>query len=392
MATGQLASRPYNSFRSTKYSVNESPVFAPRFGSFNKSRVQPFRQLSNGCSRTTVLDEPPKPLTPSVIKKILQTGLKNGNKSDSSSSSNGQSHNGWEPTQTRNSTLYASTRSFTAKITNVLNNNNDNKYCIKRTTNMVHAKSPTSSGTSVESIVPKYGHDPGCSHYSTKIPFCGGSQKRSYNVEKVSRYPDTIKSNGTKKPPVVAVATTTKLQKLSTKKYKETELKENIGSYSPKFPTGLPFENEFYKRTSSTNYNSSYDNISAVNGSAFDDEFTRKPSNDSLYVDFTKPVMRKVNGKADTNNNEVRPTLNGVANGYHHHHSHHQQQQHNSKCSEYKVESIVKGYREEVREPSVVYVTVASWIPKRNQVSFKDSHLEANGNGDLMYVSPINYS
>ncbi|XP_037951084.1 myb-like protein I [Teleopsis dalmanni] len=88
-------------------------------------------------------------------------------------------------------------------------------------------------------------------------------------------------------------------------------------AFSTKFPQGLPFEDEFYRRyrsysqSSSSNYSfyssvgapntphgRDYDNRSIHNGHIDDDddddEFQRKPANDEpLYVDFTKVMQRQ---------------------------------------------------------------------------------------------------
>ncbi|XP_058977616.1 probable serine/threonine-protein kinase clkA isoform X7 [Musca domestica] len=92
-------------------------------------------------------------------------------------------------------------------------------------------------------------------------------------------------------------------------------------AFSTKFPQGLPFEDEFYRRnrsysqSSSSNYSFYSSNGGGGGGAGSasapqtprdydddeeeqDDEFQRKPSNDEpLYVDFTKVIKHSTNGR-----------------------------------------------------------------------------------------------
>lgn len=72
-------------------------------------------------------------------------------------------------------------------------------------------------------------------------------------------------------------------------------------TYSTKFPNGLPFEDEFYRRKRQNSVSStpkselsdygSFDNDSDHSLLPFEDEFShRRPSTEALYVDFSKPI------------------------------------------------------------------------------------------------------
>lgn len=238
--------------------------------------------------------------------------------------------------------------------------NNWNK---KLTSNFcsLHSKSPGSSGTSVESIVPKYTNSSVSSNSSNgalKASFSafgarsgegpitsnGGSQKRAYNVNKpiakgatkscISNHSVSNSSSSTSSTNSSRSNNGCVAHKIITKKlYRESNapsgyvaqmasalsngLNSNISngktsascgsgsssssSYSSKFPNGLPFENEFYRQprrsiseirptefpTRSQRRSNSSDTVSL---SAYGDEFSRKPSNEDLFVDFTKSL------------------------------------------------------------------------------------------------------
>lgn len=87
-------------------------------------------------------------------------------------------------------------------------------------------------------------------------------------------------------------------------------------SYSTKFPNGLPFEDEFYQKrrqnsVSSTSKSelSDYGSIDNDNDSdqsllPFEEEFARQqPSNEALYVDFSKPIGSAANSYSTSANN-----------------------------------------------------------------------------------------
>lgn len=180
----------------------------------------------------------------------------------------------------------------------------------------MHSKSPGSSGTSVESIVPKYSN--GGALLRPNVPDNNsGSQKRAYNV-----YSKPAKVINTRIKPSINVhsSTTQHSNKISNSSTNEsTTIKQqpfgskmsnkpnivnssskenNYTAFSSKFPNGLPFEDEFYHRrrkslSETSSLTSSSDSADSRNFNPFeDDEFSRKPSNEALYVDFTKPLEK----------------------------------------------------------------------------------------------------
>ncbi|XP_062700749.1 uncharacterized protein LOC109412193 [Aedes albopictus] len=256
--------------------------------------------------------------------------------------------------------------------------NNWNKKLTTSNFCSLHSKSPGSSGTSVESIVPKYTNSVSSNNGALKASFpvfgsrasgaeslitsTNGSQKRAYNVNKPiakgapkscivgSTHSNSSGSNSSSTSSCANNSTSNSssrsnngcvAHKIVTKKlYREsnapsgyvaqmasalsnglntntvtsTTIKTSThssnsssstssSSYSSKFPNGLPFENEFYRqprrsisevrptteypsRGSQRRSNSS----DTVSLSAYGDEFSRKPSNEDLFVDFTKSL------------------------------------------------------------------------------------------------------
>lgn len=173
----------------------------------------------------------------------------------------------------------------------------------------------SSAGTSVESIVPKY------TQSSAGAAASGASQKRSYNQHKPVRELATAFGSASKKQPATAVAVA------SFGAMSSSNTSTSSSTFSSKFPAGMPFESEFYQPTTvlssalhrsnsitsdASKYSSysAYDNHqhmehshirSGVGGGVgrirpqplpFEDEFMRKPSNEPLYVDFSKEIPR----------------------------------------------------------------------------------------------------
>ena len=339
----------------------------------------------------------------------------------------------------------------------------------------IHSKSP-GSGTSVESIVPKYQQTlSACSNAANM------AQKRSYNLNKATttnkltnrivntrngaqissvistrnaiNTAQTNLMNGNRK---VAVQQTTSISQTATaltankKVLKSTistssntsSCSSSTKSFSAKFPNGLPFEDEFYhyraNGTAVTNQlrannhhhhqnghnnrssiasdtsfsnNSSHSDESAhtentVRSSySYEDEFTRKPSNEPLYVDFTLKSMDKLKAAtiANKKKSNIQPTAiatkttyklntndtcfcefesikshgnnggnNGVAYGKYNKLisnnnnnvicKQQQQQQQKPENKLHKVNGT------SMKQDSVVYVAAASWVPKCNRL------------------------
>lgn len=168
----------------------------------------------------------------------------------------------------------------------------------------------SSAGTSVESIVPKY-----------QQPTVNGSscpQKRAYNQHKPPPRDNHHRSGGG-----VSLAASSKKQPLqAASSTNSTSSSSSLSTFSNKFPAGMPFEDEFYqphhrsnsitsdasKYSSYSSYDNSTTNNNNVGGGSlrlanancnrlrsqlmlpFEDEFMRKPSNELLYVDFSKQI------------------------------------------------------------------------------------------------------
>ncbi|XP_055611120.1 uncharacterized protein DDB_G0280205-like [Uranotaenia lowii] len=374
--------------------------------------------------------------------------------------------------------------------------NNWNK---KLTSNFcsLHSKSPGSSGTSVESIVPKYTNSSSNSNggalkasfstFSTSRPGEGlnssnGSQKRAYNVHKpiakggASKYiassnNGNISSSSTSstgssrsnngcvshkivtkklyreanapKGYVAQMATALSngtmmpTQNGTTKQTSTSSTSSSNSSYSSKFPNGLPFENEFYRRPrrslsevrptdasgprhllglgQSQRRSNSSDTVSL---SAYGDEFSRKPSNEDLFVDFTKslpetpksansplrlPHLTNGNGNNhnSTRNGHPQTTTSIVeykninhANYFYkfesvsrHHHLRRQRRpspppnfrgdaadaRNNNGGGANDDDEDERGEEAE-GEKSTVYVAVATWVPKCNRLPYHHHH------------------
>lgn len=274
MPVGQYTNRPYSSFRATK-------MTAPKSLTSSTSITKPTATL----------------MTPSERTQTYRCSFK----STSSTTSFSQMNNYGSTNNNNNSNAL---KPLTPKLCRKIDGITVKRQpCQLHTNNNISRSPATSSQTSDESIVLKYDVP-----LSTQV-----SQKRSYNTVKV---PKTDKKPPVKKPNGLVLANKSTNQQIK-KKYKEDELKK--ASFSSKFPNGLPFEDEFYYNRprsysqTSSNFSfhnnhhtsiSSHDNFRNVKNKYFevqkenqyiaedDDEFTRKPSNDSLYVDFSKVVQR----------------------------------------------------------------------------------------------------
>lgn len=215
---------------------------------------------------------------------------------------------------------------------------NWNKRGVTKGSSM-HSKSPGSSGTSVESIVPKYGNNSALLSTSASSALYNGNstvsgpQKRAYNINssKVSnkmintRNQDRntlINNNNNSISKNIHHSINNGINKHSTNghitsnhsinnnnnhKISVKSKENNYTSYSSKYPNGLPFEDEFYHRRrkslseTSSNTISSSDSSDSRNFPFEDDEFSRKPSNEALYVDFTKSFHNNESKLSTTN-------------------------------------------------------------------------------------------
>lgn len=261
------------------------------------------------------------------------------------------------------------------------------------------AGSSSSSGTSIESIVPKYPPPPsprarnkwlrdGHDRYL-------GSQKRVYGAKENAPQMHANKKSAIGKPLPPTATPAASAELLST-------------TFSSKFPRGLPFEEEFYKTAraqsaasfSSSGVFSHSEDSSGPSSLPFEDEFMRKPSNEPLYVDFSKSIPSKANGtNAMMRNHHHRDSHRNHKIFFFKINTHNNNNQKNNNSNEFlcKFESVTKGLgninqNNNVRTkpvirinncdsfgkvhsnadidhvPSpVVYVACASWVPKCNQ-------------------------
>jgi hypothetical protein len=246
-----------------------------------------------------------------------------------------------------------------------------------------HSKSPGSSGTSVESIVPKYGNGALFTTNTTKSQstnhqqYIGGAQKRAYNVNNTSnKLTNKVINTRHHNNGVVPVSPHSSshhhhyhqskvinnngsTSSIIYNKNKENIIKENRivpnttcrSSFSSKFPNGLPFEDEFYRRQ--PRHKSVSDTSRSPSDSSlvpFEDEFSRKPSNEALYVDFTK----QIGGSSKL--------ANGNGNNYF---------DKFDQCADDDDDDDINLSNEKLCEQPVVYVAVASWVPKCNRLPYE---------------------
>lgn len=331
MSSGQVIpfTRQYNSFRSSNGLTNYVTSDIRRNGSAtaintNTNDVITRGSLSSRTHRTptstTMFRGDKASLTPRLAKKNITTGQTCSKNHCVTNKLNMKS------SPLRSPQIIRSTRI----------DSNWNKRVVK---NGVHSKSPGSSGTSVESIVPKYGNNSALystSTYGVNNNNTGGPQKRAYNINssKLSNKMVNTRNqdrnttlinnnnnnnnknghhhslnNGIKHNSTNGHITSNNNQnhynhKLSSIK---SSKENNYTSYSSKYPNGLPFEDEFYHRRrkslseTSSNTISSSDSSDSRNFPLEDDEFSRKPSNEALYVDFTKSFQNNESKLSTTN-------------------------------------------------------------------------------------------
>lgn len=237
----------------------------------------------------------------------------------------------------------------------------------------VHSKSP-GSGTSIESIVPKYQLASPSSQNSQNSSF---PQKRAYNVNKTSNKTTNkiVSSSRVINKEMVPIERkfgqyTKQTLKSTISTSSTSSASSSTKSFSSKFPSGLPFEDEFYhyrqqprtnlhhhqrhlgnSRSSiasdSFSNNSDDSNPRRSSCDEYEDEFARKPSNEPLYVDFTMTGNAGNAAQAVHKPSAVKTTYKLKTTA-----------QDNCFC---EFESV----RTQKCKP-VVYVAVASWVPKCN--------------------------
>lgn len=364
MSSGQISvqQRPYSSFRSTtKYSgFTSSPVLLGiRVGSLGSSGKS-VRQFAGGVGGNSgknggiASDEESKRRVPSIktCRKLPP---------DSPTLVTTR----WQQSQRPNVTYRVSNRYQQVKAivdTRWTTSSDKTPPC------SVHSKSPNgSSGTSVESIVPKY---------RAGVVTTGGSQKRAYQTNLAGKSTKFF-NNGINSVAVQRRKSPTKRD--FHMKDLNMEEKKRSQAFSSKFPQGMPFEDEFFRNRRSnsggvsSNYSSysNYERQSSTSG--FEDEFHRKPSNEPLYVDFSKSIPSSLTpdsscvddddggddvdgGSVDENGNpKLRLSDMGKM---------------SKNCRDdgdfyYSFESGGK-QRLIVQNKPMVYVAVASWVPKCN--------------------------
>ncbi|GAB0095133.1 hypothetical protein DMENIID0001_104840 [Sergentomyia squamirostris] len=364
MSGGQISiqQRPYSSFRTTtKYSgLPSSPVLVGiRVGSLGSSG-KGARQFTGGViggnsGKNDVEDEETK-------RRVA--GMKTCRKLPPDSPTLVTTR--WQQTQRPSVTYRVSNRYQQVKAvvdTRWTTSSDKTPPC------SIHSKSPNgSSGTSVESIVPKY---------RGGVMATGGSQKRAYqnNMDRSTKF----LNNG-----VNSVAMNRK--KSPTKRdfhIKDlADEKKKTQAFSSKFPQGMPFEEEFFRNRRSnsggvsSNYSSysNYERQSSTSG--FEDEFHRKPSNEPLYVDFSKSIPSSLTpdsscvdddggGDDDIDGVSVDENGNPKQNGIR------MDRKLGKTCRDdsdfcYSFENGGKHQRLIVQNKPMVYVAVASWVPKCN--------------------------
>lgn len=207
-----------------------------------------------------------------------------------------------------NKSYYSSTCSFTSKIVDRSKlPAMQHQQVPKSQANGIKSTASSSGTSSVESIMPKYNG------------FLNGSKKRIYSSVRITKkelpytainkMPTSVFINNSK---FIAAANEKKEIKDSENNLEEFSNKNN-NAFSTKFPHGMPFEDEFYHKCRNSfsaksevsDYGSFENDDSDRSLLPFEEEFTRqRPSNDSLYVDFSKrfsPILPKSSTKYRTN-------------------------------------------------------------------------------------------
>lgn len=398
-ATSHIAQRPYSSFRA-KYDVSGNIITAGGGGAgvttrsmttFMRQRMPPSELIhSPVVARKAIFsDGNALPTTTTKRTAILGRHCGTANNKAMTDSSNTKTTAATKPWENR--TFYSSTRS-----TGRLEKGTRPKSSLNSSPS---AGSSSSTGTSIESIVPKYPPSPRA-HTKWATSFLGSSQKRVYGAKENAPH-QMQKKTAIGKPQLPPMLPITAAKLLTT-----------TTTFSSKFPGGLPFEEEFYQTTRaqsvasvSSSVYSHYDDLSAAaagpSSLPFEDEFMRKPSNEPLYVDFSKSIPSKP-CTAMTNHQRVsHKNNNNISNGYNNNkiYNNSNNNNNNDHASSFfcKFESVTKGFSNSnntnnynrikgtstkrsnncdsfskvnsttADHSPVVYVACASWVPKCNQ-------------------------
>lgn len=441
MASAQVAPRPYGSFRSrfglsSSMNSNHTMTAAPM-----KAAASTYASRQRNPA-TAAVPPPAVPASPTSTPRLprvvpdLSSVSRSTNQTNNSSAfvRNAKTTSSWD-----SRTFYSSSSAAAANKPHTVTSFDSNRqFRSSGGKAMAQQRSPNSStGTSVESIVPKYG---GIGLHDAYI-FSGTSQKRVYNQNRAAKenVPASKKPQITKATvPGGSTGTATGTGTSSSSSSGRSSLR--IRNFSSKFPQGLPFEDEFYKRrshsvtsdTSKYSSYSSYDNNNNSNDNSlpFEDEFARKPSNEPLYVDFSKSIPAVAQAIMTPRTRQYTTTYHQHMDGCpsHHHHQHHHDQLPPSKTSNFfsKFETVSKGIgrpkvtqpttakgnqvvadrrpkvagnngrtggavtaSEAARDQQVVYVAVASWVPRCNNAHQEQQLPANNANRVQLYVYKI---
>lgn len=463
--------RQYGSFRTTNAGIPKSPVI----GGLNRGLIatisttaQPSRvgtrSAAVGQTAASVKNQENQPAGSRVLA-VTPRSCRKALTSNAGSVSGGG-------TTTKKIGLNSPLQSPQIIRSTRIEQNNWNKKLTTSNFCSLHSKSPGSSGTSVESIVPKYANASASvsssnggalkASFSTFNPRAGqsgesgltsnGSQKRAYNVNKpiakgtaakcvnvsVSNSGSSSGSNRVTNGCVTHKIVSKKLYKesnapagyvaqmasalsngLTSTKTTSSTSSSSSSSYSSKFPNGLPFENEFYRRprrslsegrrpsehpdaaarlSQSQRRSNSSDTVSL---SAYGDEFSRKPSNEDLFVDFTKslPATPKSAQSNSVNGTSTTTTTSSIVEYRNINHSNYFYKFESISCAADPGGRHLRRQRrpsprddsrnnngggapdydnanedagEECEgEKSTVYVAVATWVPKCNRLPYQ---------------------
>lgn len=330
MSSGQVIpfTRQYNSFRVSNGLTNDATSGVRVNGSANTNTT---RGSLSSKHRMPVRDDAGSTktsLTPRLCRK--QCGGSQMTQSNGKSSVSTANKLNLKSSPLRSPQIIRSTRI----------DSNWNKRVVTKGSS-IHSKSPGSSGTSVESIVPKYVNNSALLSTSASSAIYNGSsagpQKRAYNINAGSKASNKMINtrnqdrstlinnnnssknnhhtinNGINKHSTNGHITSNNTNNNNNHKISVKSKENNYTSYSSKYPNGLPFEDEFYHRRrkslseTSSNTISSSDSSDSRNFPFEDDEFSRKPSNEALYVDFTKSFHNN-ESKLSTTNRLLRTT------------------------------------------------------------------------------------
>lgn len=347
MASAQAAPRPFGSFRS-RFGLSSSMSSSHAATTTTASTAT--RTAATASTYASRQRNPTSNLVPTVPAPSpnttrlprVQTDLtaarsainQNPNSQNHSFVRNGKTTSSWD-----SRTFYSSSASSMANNSNTKSNQftSNRQFRGSGGKSMAQRSPNSSSGTSVESIVPKYGAS--FQDSSSSYIFSGTSQKRVHSQHRIAK--ENIPAN---KKTQIGGSTSTVTETGTSSSSSSGRSSLRLRNFSSKFPQGLPFEDEFYKRrshsitsdTSKYSSYSSYDNNTNSNPSSlpFEDEFARKPSNEPLYVDFSKsiPAVTQIFTPKSR-----QPNYNHQH--HHHHHNHvegcpsHQPHQNHNKIS-----------------------------------------------------------